>query len=300
MFIYSERREVRFTVLLFDILVTLFSFMLSYLIRQYVIVNTQFLFDIQYYTVLLTIIILTWLIILRTPNPLPSLPNNSMKDVAYDIVKRVAIGTVIVIAITFLLKGVIVSRLFILVFSIINIALLILERKLYLEYKTSRFRRGKNLINVMVIGTNEHAVEIAEMVRSHRDWGINLVDRIDSEIINNNEFINKLKIMHIDFVIFSVNENKLPSINIKVNMLIESGIEAMVYLEPLLGTSAQAVKFDSFLGMDFLRFSSQYDRSFSILFKYYLDLIFASIILILLSPFIACTALLILLTDGKC
>ncbi len=299
MFFSFKGKNIKFTIFILDIIITMFSFALALFVRKYIFnVINVFDFDFYYYSILFVITILLWLILIQTHNPIPNLPNYSFKHISYDIIKKVSLGIVFIVAISFLIKGIIISRLFIFIFGVINIVSLLIERKLFIIYKRKQYQKGNNLTNVLVVGNCKDTDKVANIIRSHRDWGVLLIDVWKPDFGNSKQFVHKLKTMHIDVIIFTIEKDDMEKFKKIANIITEAGIDVMLYLNTLFPVDS-FIHYDSFLGMNFLNFNMTTDRTLSLYVKYFLDKIFSIVLLLILSPLLLLIALLIWIFNGK-
>ena len=294
-----DNQSIKLTIFILDIFFTIISFASALLIRITVFRNLFFEFNLEIYSIIFIITILMWIIMLRVHNPIPTLPNYSFKDVVFDLIKRIALGVIIIFSISFLMRGIIISRLFILLFGILNILFLFAERRLFFIYKRRKFRKGKDLTRVLIVGNEQNPKDLVGVMSSHTDWGIKLVDTVDAEKLKDLSYIENWKTMHIDIVIFIINKNSLEIFNNSIVKLMQSGITTMLYLDSFIDSGDAFIDFQSFLNLDFLTFSSSKERELSLYIKYSMDRIMACILLILLSPIMLFTAFLLWIFEGK-
>lgn len=301
MFIMTRKDHARITIQFYDLIVNIISFFGAYLIRsKFDIGSTIFIFNEEYYLAIFVLTIITWVILFRTHNPLPSLPDYSFKDVVYDVIKRVAVGTLFILSVTFLIKGMIISRLFIIIFSVVNLFLLIAERRIYLYYNLMRYRRGEGLANILLVGGGRYAKNLSQLIETHADWGVRLVEMVDEKSFMDVGYLHKIKAKHIDLVMFAAESMTVAEVDEYVKLLGESGIKSMVYLGTYFPKNRiNNLSVDSFLGYDFLDFNTSKTSSLALYLKYSLDKIAAVFSILLLSPIMLLAALIILIADGS-
>lgn len=300
MLLGSKKEHTRISLVLLDLTVTVLAFATAFLIRRCVVIdNSEFLIDIQYYILLFFFILLTWTILLSNGKGGEILPNKSFKEMAYDAIKVVFIGTVVILSITFLVKGFIISRLFVILFSLLDIIFLIAERKMYRQYKISKFRKNEGLSEIAIIGRGTAFRQIVNLVRTHKDWGISLADEYDIRTFNDS-FANKIKAMPIDLVIIAGEKDDAATVEKYINVFAESGIRTMVNIDSIFKINKNGfVTNQSVFGFDFIEFSDRSDRPAFIYLKYFLDKIFSALLILLFSPAYLIISLLILLFMGR-
>lgn len=98
---------------------------------------------------------------------------------AWAIARSVGLGVAILMTILFFLKIQYVSRLVILVFAILEIAVMTSTRLFVLYYFRKSLKSGKNNLRVLIIGSGERARKMAFALRRRSEWGINIVGCLD-------------------------------------------------------------------------------------------------------------------------
>ncbi|MGE3062162.1 MAG: sugar transferase [bacterium] len=300
MLLGSKREHTRISLVFLDLLVTVLAFALAFFIRSFLVIdNNSFLVDIQYYALLFILILLVWTILLSGSREVQILPNKSFKEIAYDVTKIVFVGTILILSITFLIKGFIISRIFILLFSAINVIFLVAERKLYQFYKISKFRSNKGLSDIVIIGRGAAFKQITQLIRSHRDWGITLANEYDIDGFDK-KTADKIKSMPIDLVIFAGEKKDSEKIEEYLNLFAESGIKTMVNIDTIFNVKKNNfVSTQTVFGFDFLEFSDTNEKPMPIYLKYFFDKIFSLILIILMMPIYLLVTLLILVFMGR-
>jgi len=300
MLLGSKKEHTKISLIFLDLFVTILSFVMSFLIRKYIIIETNsFLIDSHYYILLFLLILLTWLILLVSKKDIQILPSKSFKELAYDAISVVITGTIFILSITFLIKGFIISRLFILLFAATNALFLIIERKLYQHYKITMYRKNKGLSNIIVIGRDNAFKYLVNIIKSHKDWGINLVDLFDIETFSD-EMADKIKSMSIDVVIFVGSKKDINKTEKYLDIFAESGIRTMLNIDGILHLNKNIfLSNQTIFGFNFLEFSLNHEEPIMIYLKYFFDKIFAGILIILFLPVYILITLLILLFMGR-
>jgi len=300
MILNRSNSSARISIFILDIVSTILAFAISLFLRIHIKTGGHiFQWNLEYYGYLFIVVILVWIILFRKHNPMPRLPDYNFKDVIYDLIKRVIFGTIIILSLTFLIKANIISRLFIIMFSLTNIIILIVERRLFFIYKRRQYRRGIDLTRVLVIGNNKESRRITRIIDSHLDWGLQFIKEIDPSDIQKGKFPEMIKTIHVDLVIFAVDKKDIYDLNHLMNELSQTGIRVMVSLKSILDYSDLFVELDSFYGYDLLVFSKTKSQPVAVYMKYVLDKIFALILLLLLSPLFLIISMLILISSGR-
>jgi len=105
-----------------------------------------------------------------------------------DIIKATSLGTAVIFIASLLLKLIMITLPFLAVFWVGSSGITILNR-LVLRYTLKRFRvRGRNLRNMLIVGTNPRAVQFAGKIEKRPELGYRLVGFVDEECAVNGEF----------------------------------------------------------------------------------------------------------------
>jgi len=106
---------------------------------------------------------------------------SSARAETLDIVKATSLGSMAVLAVASLINIDLVTPRFLVVFWVLSTAMTVLAR-LTLRVVLQRFRiRGRNLRNLLIVGTNARALRFAELVESKPTLGYQIEGFIDEE-----------------------------------------------------------------------------------------------------------------------
>lgn len=298
--IFSKHNQsIKWSIFFLDIAITGISFILALFIRYALRDAILFEFNLEMYFIVFIITMLIWIIMLKMHNPVPTLPDYTFKDAVFDLIKKIFLGIIIIFSISFIIRGMIISRLFIFLFGFINIMLLFAERRLFFIYKRKRYRKGLDLTRVIIIADADNAPEIIDVLKSHKDWGVSVVDIISPARIAEREFADEMKTMHIDIAVFILSRKTIDNFNSIIGPLMDLGIKTMLYLDSFINSGHAFIDYQSFFNFDFIVFSAVKQKEFTLYMKYIFDKITASVLLVLLSPVLLLTAALIYFFEGK-
>lgn len=215
-----------------------------------------------------------------------------------------ALGTLI-----FVFKMELTSRLFIGVFTTMTILLLALERALLNVLLDHIHQLGYNQVNLLIVGTGKRAREFIQTVDSHANWGLRIVGLIDDEHgmfgkeIAGYRVLGRLQdipfILHrkvIDRVIFVVPRLWLNRIDEAILACEREGIPTSISMD-LYNLRIAKVRQTNFSGFPLLEFETFSAKEWQLFAKRTFDLIFASLMLVLLSPFMLMIGVAIKLTS---
>ncbi|MEL7060285.1 MAG: sugar transferase [Acidobacteriota bacterium] len=202
------------------------------------------------------------------------------------------------------------SRLWILLVGLFSFLLLVTEK---LTLRTlSRYVRasGFNYRTVLIVGTSDGALDLAESIREHRYWGFKVLGfvahpRAESPrdlgrypLLGTIDELPELVVeMPVDDVVFCVSRRALDSMEDLFLSLHEQGIRTRFALNlfPHVKTRTRLEELD---GVPLLTFSTAPERPLPLLFKRSLDVSLSILLMVLSLPVMLGIALVIKLTEG--
>ncbi len=203
-----------------------------------------------------------------------------------------------------------ISRFWVLLFAVFS-CLFLLTEKLALRL-TSRYvrSRGLNYRTVLIVGTNDTALEIAESLHTHRFWGFRVLGFVGNgqppegrwrgraPLLGDLDDIPRI-IEHnvVDDVIFAVNRRELDRLEDLFLSLQEQGIRTRFAMNLFPNTRAQ-VELEELDGMPLLSFSTTPTSQLQLMAKRALDVAVSSLVLLLAAPVVTAIAALIKVTSG--
>src|SRR6267142_1284560 len=156
--------------------ITFLSFLIAYLVRKH-LPSPWFgpLFPFSDYIGLLLVTILLWNLLFALGRPGRTGIVSDPLEVIKEVTLTVLTGSVLIGAAIFILKYDFISRPFIVIFAFLNLIFLCAFR-FYAKAGISQFR---NLLdgdrNVLIVGTEEKAARVAEVLEEARQWGYRLM-----------------------------------------------------------------------------------------------------------------------------
>lgn len=209
----------------------------------------------------------------------------------------------------FAFKLFLTSRLFIAIFWANTVILLLIGRyllNLFLDYIHSR---GYNHINLLIVGTGKRARDFIRTVKSHSNWGLNIVGLIDDEHgmfgkeIEGYRVLGRIQdipfIIHrkvIDRVIFVVPRLWLNRIDEAILACEREGISTSISMD-LYNLRIATVRQTDFSGFPLLEFETFSAQAWQLFVKRVIDVILALFLILLLSPLFLLISLAIKITS---
>jgi exopolysaccharide biosynthesis polyprenyl glycosylphosphotransferase len=197
----------------------------------------------------------------------------------------------------FLLKMTLTSRLYVAIFFIVALVFLGFEKAFWRWYLDRTFRRGYNLMNLLIVGTGKRALEFIEVVKIHSNWGLNIVGLVDDdpkllgkkimeyEVIGRIRDIPRILREHvIDRIIFVIPRMWLNRIEDAIYHCEREGISTAVSVDlykPKLATLRQS----NFAGIPLIIFQTSMAKEWQLYLKRCYDVLVSIVSIILLIPF---------------
>ncbi|MCD4791251.1 MAG: sugar transferase [Bacteroidales bacterium] len=290
----------------FDVILSAFSFLLAYLIRNLIFVSE--LSATNEYLIIGLLIIPTWFILLKSVHLTEMHRTKTYSMILASYLKVIVIGMGAIFLFAFLFKLNNISRLVILLFGLIDLIMLFSVRlAVYRAMKYFRVK-GYNSRNIIVIA-DDSSEEFINKILNNKEWGYilkhiitnssNLYKKYKDLVSVHTERLNLRNIIDkdvIDEVIYCKNEINQNSIRNIIHDCEEVGVVFMMQSQ-LFSTSATKAHLNHFDEMPFLTFDNTPSDHFALRVKNSLSVLAAFFILFIWSPVMFAIALLIKATS---
>jgi exopolysaccharide biosynthesis polyprenyl glycosylphosphotransferase len=308
--VLKERAKVvAYWVWTTDLVLTALAFLLAWGIRSQLgprlapsVFPTE-LYPLSRYLGLLPLVLAIWTFLLVTREAYTSRRTVALSRELWQVVQVVGAGILTLAAAGWLLRLDFVSRPFLILFGTIDLALLIGEKvALRLSARHVR-RRGYNYRTLLIVGINPRSEEVARIILDHPHWGLKLI----GFIAPNGEFPEQVlglpvlgsadelpRILQdevVDEVIFVLSRRQLEEFEESFLLCSELGIRARVAL--YFPHMKARVVLEELEGIPLLTFTNTPGAPFPIFVKRLLDLSVSLTGLLVLSPVLLLTALLV-------
>ncbi len=297
-----------------DLAVTAGAFLLAWVIRSHFapiawpqLFPTR-LYPLSRYLGLLPLVLSIWTLLLVTGHTYTSRRTVSLRREAWQVVRIVVLGTLILATTGWLLKLDFVSRPFLVLFGTLDLLFLLAE-KLGLRLAARRVRRrGFNYRTMLIVGINPRAREIAELINDHPSWGLQVVGFLSPDgeapptfaripvLGTAADLSTILERRVVDEVILVLSRRQLGDFEDALLLCAELGIRARVVLS--FPHIKGRLVLDELEGIPLLTFMTTPGAPFAIFLKRLADLIISTLALILLSPLMILIAASIKLTSS--
>jgi exopolysaccharide biosynthesis polyprenyl glycosylphosphotransferase len=290
--------------------ITSLSFLVAYWVRgQLPSSSFEPLFPFSNYVGLLLVVILLWNLLFVLGRTGGKAATSGRVDVIKEVALTVLTGNVLIGAAIFILKYDFISRFFIVIFAAIDFVFLCLFR-IYAKAGISRFR---NLLNedqnVLIVGTDEKAAHVAEVLEASRDWGYRLVGvvrespqsivdkRLEAHTVVELDGLGEvLKNRVIDEVIFVVPKEALARMEEIFLVCEEEGIKTRVMLSFFPHVTSK-IYLEALHDLPLLTFTTTPQNEYLLFVKNAVDIVLAAALIVVLTPILLLIALLVKLTS---
>lgn len=320
----ERARILTVAIFSFDLALVSAAFLCAFLVRNSVmpwLAPQAFpgrLYPLTEYLPLLPLALAIWGVLLWSSGRYRSHRTVPLLDEAWAVLRVCATGSIIFTLALYvgrfdeqILAADRVSRFWVLLFGIFS-CLFLLTEKLALRL-TSRYVRshGLNYRTVLIVGTTPTALRIADSILGHRFWGFRIVGFTgidDAEppfawpvrypILGRMDDIPRIvEENSVDDVIFAVTRRDLDRLEDLFLSLQEQGIRTRFAMDLFPHTRAR-VDLEDLDGMPLMSFATTPTNTFQLMAKRVLDVVLASLLLLLAMPIAGMIALVIKLTSG--
>jgi len=303
----KERETVlrRFLILVDSIIISLacfLAFLLKGLVREPGAPQGR-------YALTLLLAVPLWCLTLYANGIYLSMRTRSYLEVLWAVIKSAVLTFLAMGTFIYLLKLTQMSRLFFTLFAALSFAFVLLEKSaLFMSAHYVR-RQGLNTRRLLIVGTGKRAQEFVKKVDGHAEWGFGILGAIDDEpgrgvrqvgrldIIGNLDDIPR--IFHkdaVDEVVFVVPRSRLNSLQDAIHKCETEGVVVTVAVD-LFDTLLAKSSVTELDGMPFLHFKTTHAREWELLVKRIFDFMASGLGILVLSPFLLVTAILIKITS---
>ena len=303
-----------------DLSIVAGSFILAYFLRKNiysfykldlfpsrVVMGT--LYPLDNYLWLLLIILPVWYGLLNFQGMYDSFRTKRLTEIVWIITKTGFLATLVTGTLIFIFKLTYVSRIFVVLFSIISVSLLSLEKIILIQaFKHARLEE-KDYKHLLVVGTGKRAKKFVQMVREHPEWGMKIVGIVDDEPekigmdVLNIKVIGLLKdipdILHdkiVDEVIFIIPRAWLSRVEQSILSCEREGIKVSVAVD-LFDFKIGKLQATDLGGIPLMRLETTLGSPWQLFIKRASDAAVSLAALIILSPVLLLTAIAIKLTS---
>ena len=309
----ERARILAATLFTLDLSLVATGFFLAYWLRSEMLPALSILpgrlYPLDQYVPLLALALLVWGVLLPTSGLYRSHRTIPLLDEAWKVTRVCLTGSVIFTLIIYalrldevLLGNDKISRVWVLLFPLAACILLLAE-KLALRL-TSRYvrTRGYNYRTVLIVGTNDSALDMVDAIDSHRWWGFRVLgfvsngpvdtpDPLPYPVLASIDEIGSVLERHVvDDVIFAVSRRDLDRLEDLFLSLQEQGIRTRFALNWFPHTAAR-IDLEDLDGVPLLTFSTTPYSQLQLMIKRGFDVALSALLLVLGLPVVGLIAL---------
>jgi exopolysaccharide biosynthesis polyprenyl glycosylphosphotransferase len=260
----------------------------------------------------LVAIVPIWTVLLRRWQAYASFRITSFVSEVFTIAKTVTVGGLLIGTIAFASKSSYISRSFILTFILVNFVLLVSERFFVRAAAWFVRKRGYNTRNVLIVGTDEMARDIAERIKNfNHHWGLRILGFVgenggappvnclldDWPVMGNLRDLESIvKRESVDEVIFAVPAKRLEALEDTLLMLEDYGINARIVANIFPHVIAK-LHLEELETVPLLTFTTTPTDTGALMVKRFFDLAMGTVVFLTSFPIMLVTAVLIKATS---
>jgi exopolysaccharide biosynthesis polyprenyl glycosylphosphotransferase len=201
------------------------------------------------------------------------------------LAKSCAICTLAVMAAMYFFRLAMLSRGVIVLFALFSIVALHAKDRLFQTYMSHRARSGKDVTEIILVGSEERNAEFAGLLEEHPEWSLRVAAKLDP----NGNLLAELPVMlhryPVGCVVFNVTQTAFSEIEKAILACEVEGVEAWLVAD-FVKTSIARATVDDFCGKPLLIFRTTPEVSWQLVCKRLMDLVGATFGLVVLGPLI--------------
>jgi exopolysaccharide biosynthesis polyprenyl glycosylphosphotransferase len=297
-----------------DAVTTLVSFAVAYYLWQLLVLSSWLRFgsDIVLNSaiyLLIGIASIIWVIIFWCYDAYSYQRFTSFSTEIKIILKTVLLGILLLLSLLFLIQPGYIPRTLVILFALVNCALLALEKLLLFMIAHFVRLRGHNRKTVLVIGTGDQTKRFMEAIAKNYSWGLDIIGFLDPSAANVGQEIFGKKILgsfedittvlhahQLDEVIFTVSTKRMAEIRNALEACEREGVPVLI-VSDFLGKIAKTFRADIIYGLPIIGIRYATDPGPSLFVKRLMDIFISLLLLLIFSPVFLIIAIAIKVTS---
>ncbi len=307
----QHARIVSRMLFLLDLAVAVLSFEVAYWLRVTypILTEKRVLAPIGQYYWLLPVFILSFSFFLFRFGAYRSHRTTSFIAEMSDIWKAVLCGGLAIGAVAFASKSTYISRSFIVTFIAVALVSLTAVRLLVRSFSWGVRKRGFNFRNVIIVGTDEAALQVADSLLKYRQWGFRLIGfvtecpKVQRVLVGSHPVLGCIDDMEeivkrhvVDEVVFSLMGKRMRQYEETFLMLEDLGINTRIVANFFPHLIAR-VRLDELDNIPLLTFTTGPSNIFALKVKRLFDIAASLVLLLGALPFMAAAAAAVRMTS---
>jgi len=303
----KERETVLRRFFLFvDCVIISLAFFLAFLLKGMLHEPGE---PLKRYVVTLLIAIPLWCLTLYANGIYLSMRTRSYLEILWAIIKSAVLTFLATATAIYFLKHSQTSRLFFMLFGGFSFGFILLEKTALFMSSHYVRRQGLNTRRLLIVGTGKRTQEFVKKADGHPEWGFEILGAIDDEPGRGVHRVGRLdivgslddipRIFHkdaVDEVVFVVPRSRLNSLQDAIHKCETEGVVVTVAVD-LFDTLLAKSSVTELDGLPLLHFKTTHAREWELLVKRMFDFAASGLGILVLSPFLLITAILIKATS---
>jgi len=318
----EKESVVRKATILLDTFILMLAFFLAYFLRQSfsafykldIIPSTQVIArtvaSISDYLVVLFFVVLVWGFMLYLNGMYQSMRTRSLFEIVWIVIRSSFFANLLLGAFIFLFKLTFVSRVFFVIFVVVSLTFILLEKMVIFFIMHYVRKKGYNYRRLLIVGRGRRTANFIKKTQSHPEWGIKIFGVIDDEPcreidkVGGIEVIGILKnlpeILHlyaIDEVVFVVPRSRLNHMENAIIACEMEGVKATISVD-LFDLKIAKLHQTELGDIPLLTFETTVAKEWQLFVKRAMDIIISGFAITLLSLVFLIVTILIKLTSS--
>lgn len=248
----------------------------------------------EFYLMASFVIAPVWILIFNTRGVYRSRRQVDFSSEFFQIIRIISFGMLIVMSMAFFYREFEYSRLVFILIWFLAIAFVFIGRVLVLSYEKFLYRRGKELRNILLVGTNTIAHNIALWIQQQPAIGYHVVgyvsddeDRLEGVDVKRLGEIVKLPALvkehRIESIIVCMDEAQASLVHFITEALVGQSVQILLQSE-IVGVASARIRVHEMFGIPFLGIKDIPMTTWSRVIKRTFDIVFSFVVLVLTMP----------------
>ena len=211
--------------------------------------------------------------------------SQQLRNTVWILVKSSVVCTLAVMAAMYFFHLPMLSRGVVVIFSLFSIVALFVKNQFFQAFLRHRARKGKEVTEIILVGSEERNAEFARLLDEHPDWSLRVAAKLDSNTNLVSELPAMLHRYPVGCVVFNVSQTAFGEIEKAILACEVEGVEAWLVAD-FVKTSIARATVDDFYGKPLLIFRTTPEISWQLVCKRLIDIIGSTLGLLILGPLV--------------
>ncbi|HUJ11552.1 MAG TPA: sugar transferase [Verrucomicrobiae bacterium] len=215
------------------------------------------------------------------------------RNTLWILCKSCTLCVLAIMAAMYLFRWSVLSRGVVILFAVFSIIALFVKDQFFQAHMRHRARTGKDVTEIILVGSPERNLAFAEQLESHPEWSL----RIATQLNPNGDLLQELPVLlhrlPVGCVVFNVTQTAFSEIEKAILACEVEGVEAWLVAD-FVKTSIARATVDDFFGKPLLIFRTTPELTWQLVFKRLIDVTGAVVGLLVFGPLIMLPAAIII------